>query len=112
MKSVVGPFVAAVVLALAGGAFWIAGRTESRLADVHKQLATLRYADADTEGDEVEQSLSVERRVPVLGAAAANDVRDARAAAGYWRSDYAAIAPHHDANGVVTESNPAILFLS
>ncbi len=112
MKSVVGPLVAAVVLALAGGAFWIAGQTESRLADVHKQLATLRYADADTEGDEVEQSLGVERRVPVLGPAAENDVRDARASAGYWRSDYAAIAPHHDANGVVTESDPAILFLS
>ena len=112
MKSVVGPLIAAVVLALTGGAFWIAGHTESRLADVHKQLATLRYADADTEGDDVEQSLGVERRVPVLGPAAENDVRDARAAAGYWRSDYAAIAPHHDANGVVTESNPAILFLS
>jgi hypothetical protein len=112
MKSVVGPFVAAVVLALAGGAFWIAGHTESRLADVRKQLATLRYADADTEGDEVEQSLGIERRVPVLGPAAEQDVRDARAAAGYWRSDYAAIAPHHDANGVVTESDPAILLLS
>ena len=112
MKSVFGPFIAAVVLALAGGAFWIAGHTESRLADVHKQLATLRYADADTEGDEVEQSLGVERRVPVLGPAAENDLRDARAAAGYWRLDYAAIAPHHDANGVVTESDPAILLLS
>ena len=112
MKSVFGPFIAAVVLALAGGAFWMAGHTESRLADVHKQLATLRYADADTEGDEVEQSLGVERRVPVLGPAAENDVRDARASAGYWRSDYAAIAPHHDANGVVTESDPTILFLS
>ena len=49
MKSVVGPLVAAVVLALAGGAFWIAGQTESRLTDVHKQLATLRYGVSVTD---------------------------------------------------------------
>jgi hypothetical protein len=39
-------------------------------------------------------------------------VRDTRAAAGYWRADYEAIAPRRDANGVVTETDPAILFLS
>src|SRR5438093_13200422 len=98
MKSVFGPFIAAVVLALAGGAFWIAGHTESRLADVHKQLATLRYADADTEGDEVEQSLGVERRVPVLGPAAENDVRGARAPPGYSRADHRGLGPHRDGN--------------
>src|SRR5882762_3536418 len=102
MKSAVGPFLAAVVLALAGGAFWIAGQTENRLAEVHKQLAMLRYADAESEGGEVEQSLGMERRVPMIG----------RAVAGYWRSDYAAVAPQKDANGVVTETDPVILFLS
>ena len=112
MKSVVGPLVAAVLLAAAGGAFWIAGHTETRLAEVHKQLATLRYAQAETEGSDVEASLGLERRVPVLGTSAELDVRDARASAGYWRSDYAAIAPQHDANGVVTETDPAILLLS
>ena len=39
-------------------------------------------------------------------------MRDTRATAGYWRADYAAIAPRRDANGVVTETDPAILFLS
>jgi hypothetical protein len=112
MKSVFGPLVAALVLVAAGGAFWIAGHTENRLADVHKQLATLRYADAESGGGDVEESLGLERRVPVLGAAAAHDVRDLRASAGYWRTDYSAIAPQHDANGVVTESDPAILLLS
>ena len=112
MKSAVGPFLAAVVLALAGGAFWIAGQTENRLAEVHKQLAMLRYADAESEGGEVEQSLGMERRVPMLGSRVEADVRDTRAAAGYWRSDYAAVAPQKDANGVVTETDPAILFLS
>jgi hypothetical protein len=112
MKPVIGPAAAAVAFALAGGAFWIAGQTDRRLADVHAQLAMLHYVAADTEGDDVEQSLGLVRRAPVLGPAAATDVRDARAAAGYWRSDYAAIAPRHDANGVVTEADPAILYLS
>jgi hypothetical protein len=50
--------------------------------------------------------------VPMVGRAAETDVRDTRAAAGYWRTDYDAIAPRRDANGVITETDPAILFLS
>ena len=51
-------------------------------------------------------------RVPVLGNAAETDARDVRATAGYWRRDYAALAPQHDANGVITETDPAILLLA
>ena len=114
MKSSIGPFVAAIVLVLVGSGLWLAGRTETRLADVHKQLATLQYADAQNTGAGVEQSqsLALERRVPMLGKAAATDARNVRAAAGYWRTDYAAIAPQHDANGVITETDPAILLLN
>jgi hypothetical protein len=112
MKSVAVPLVAAVVLALAGGAFWVVGDTETRIADMHKRLATLHYDEAESEGEAVEQSLGLERRVPMVGRVAETDVRDTRASAGYWRSDYAAIAPRRDANGVVTETDPAILFLS
>jgi hypothetical protein len=112
MKSVVGPFAAAVVLALAGAAFWIAGQTENRLAEVHRQLAMLRYADAASEGGEFAESLGIERRVPVIGRAVETDARDIRAAAGYWGSDYSAVAPQKDANGVVTETDPAILLLA
>ena len=114
MKSAVGPFVVAIVLVLAGAGLWLAGRTETRLTDVHKQLATLQYADAQSIGADVErsQSLALERRVPMLGKAAETDARDVRAAAGYWRTDYAAIAPQKDANGVVTETDPAILLLN
>ena len=88
MKSVAGPFVAAVVLGLLGGAFWLAGQTENRLAAVHKQLAMLRYADAFDEGGSVEESLGLERRMPVVGQRAESDVRDLRASAGYWQADY------------------------
>ena len=112
MKSIVGPFAAAVALALAGAAFWIAGQTETRLADVHKQLAMLRYTDAVSEGVRFEQSLGLGRRVPMMGRAVEADAHDARASAGYWQADYASIAPQHDANGVVTETDPAILLLS
>ena len=66
MKSIVGPLAAAVVLALAGAVFWTAGQTETRLAEVHKQLATLRYADASSEGGRFEDSLGVERRNHLL----------------------------------------------
>ena len=114
MKSALVPFLAAVALALAGAGFWLAGHTETRLADVHKQLATLQYADAQSHGAALEQSqsLALERRVPMLGKATETDARDARAAAGYWRTDYAAIAPQHDPNGVITETDPAILLLN
>src|SRR3954468_21694465 len=114
MKSALGPFIAAIVLTLAGAGLWLAGRTETRLIDVHKQLATLQYADAQNTGAALEQSqsLALERRVPMVGKAAETDARDTRAAAGYWRNDYAAIAPAHDANGVITETDPAILLLN
>ncbi|MCU1384038.1 MAG: hypothetical protein JWL71_2735, partial [Acidobacteria bacterium] len=114
MKSALGPFLLAIVLTVAGAGLWLAGRTETRLADAHKQLAVLQYADAQSHSAAVEQSqsLSLERRVPIVGKAADTDARDTRAAAGYWRSDYAAIAPQHDANGVITETDPAILLLN
>jgi hypothetical protein len=112
MKSVAGPLVAAIVLAVAGGAFWLLGKTETRIADMHKQLAMLHYEEADSEGQAVEEGLGLERRVPMVGRAAEADVRDTRATAGYWRADYEAIAPRRDANGVLTETNPAILFLT
>jgi hypothetical protein len=112
MKSVVPPIVAAIVLAALGSVFWLAGKTETRLAEVHKQLATLHYDEAEAEGSDVEGSLGLERRVPVVGPAAEHDLRSVRANAGYWRTDYAAIAPAKDANGVVVEKDPAILFLA
>ncbi|MBI3490288.1 MAG: hypothetical protein HY047_00570 [Acidobacteria bacterium] len=112
MKGIAGPLVVAVVLAVAGAAFWTMGQTDQRLADVHKQLATLRFvaAGAGTEG--VEQALGVERRLPVVGQEAVTDVRDVRATSAYWRSDYTAIAPQKDAGGIVTDTDPTVVFLA
>jgi hypothetical protein len=112
MKSVVAPLVVAVVLALAGTGFWLAGQTETRLADAHKRLATLQYSEAAAASDEVEQSIGLERRLPVVGPQTDLEVRDLRAEARYWRTDYAALAPQRDAAGSLTETNPALQLVS
>jgi hypothetical protein len=112
MKSVVGPLVVAILLAVAGAAFWLAGQTETRLANAHKQLATLQYSEAAAASDDVEQKIGLERRVPVFGARADVDVRDLRAEAKYWRADYASLAPQRDAAGSLTETNPALQLVS
>ena len=83
MKSVAAPLVTAIVLALAGGAFWLVGHAETRIADMHKELAMLHYEEVDSEGEAVEQGLGLERRMPLVGKAAEADVRDTRAVAGY-----------------------------
>ena len=112
MKSVVTPLVVAIVLALAGTGFWLAGDAETRLADAHKRLATLQYGEAMAASDEVEQSIDLERRLPVVGPQSAFDLRDLRAEARYWQSDYASLAPQRDAAGSLTETNPALQLVS
>ena len=112
MKGVVAPLVFAVVLALAGTGFWLAGQTETRLADAHKRLATLQYSEAATASDQVEQSSGLERRLPVVGPQSELEVRDLRAEARYWRTDYASLAPQRDAAGSLVETNPALQLVS
>jgi hypothetical protein len=112
MKSVFGPLCIAIVLALAGGAFWLAGQTERRLAEMHQQLALLQYADSIDEDEGGEATLGWSRRLPRLGEAMANDLRDERAQAQYWRSEYAAVEPKRDSAGALTESDPHLLLVS
>ncbi|HYM25924.1 MAG TPA: hypothetical protein VEU08_22060 [Vicinamibacterales bacterium] len=110
MKSVIGPLVLAIVLALAGAMFWIGGGTERRLADIHAQLATLQYSSVTADSEDAEQHLGLARRLPQVGAAAASDLRDVRATADYWRGGYSAIAPQAkpaSAPGVGTDGGAA-----
>ena len=51
MKSIIVPAVLAVVLATAGFVVWTMGKAEGRLADAHRELAMLQYADASAESD-------------------------------------------------------------
>jgi hypothetical protein len=112
MKSVVAPLVFAVVLALGGSGFWLAGQTETRLADAHKRLATLQYSEAAAASDQVEESSGLERRLPLVGPQSELEVRDLRAEARYWRTDYASLAPQRDAAGSLVETNPALQLVS
>jgi len=111
MKSVVGPIFLAVLLFIAGAAFWIAGHTERRLAEMHQQLATLRYANAMNEGDEVDDSMGLARRLPRVGDALASDTRNERALAQYWSFDYSGLEPKRDAAGALTESDPSLVLV-
>jgi len=112
MKSVIAPLILAIALAVAGTGFSLAGQTEKRLADVHNELATLQYASATSDSEQVETDLGAARRVPQVGQAAASDLRDTRATATYWAGGYGSITPQKDANGVVTETDPQILLLA
>jgi len=112
MRSVLGPLLIAIVLALAGGAFWVTGQTERRLAEMHQQLALLQYADLSSEDDDGEATLGLSRRLPRMGDAMTNDLRDERALAQYWRSEYAAVEPHRDSAGALTETDPHLLLVS
>jgi hypothetical protein len=112
MKSIIGPLVVAIVLALVGSGFWLGGATETRLADAHKQLVTLQYDAAAAASDDVARDIGLERRVPVVGPQADLDARDLAAKAKYWRADYASLAPQRDAAGALSETNPALQFVS
>ncbi len=112
MKSIVAPTLFALLFALAGAAFWLAGQADRRVADVHLQLATLQYGAANSNGADVEQSLDLERRVPIVGPEAVADVHDATTTAKYWQGDFAGVTPRHDAAGAVSDTDPAILLVA
>lgn len=122
MKSIIGPLLVAIGLAVAGGASWVAGQSERRLVGAHAQLATLRYGDAAATADAAERAradfiervniLGLGRTIAALNRPAATDARDLHATADYWRSSYAAIAPQKDAIGRVVEADTAILTLA
>jgi len=112
MKSVVIPALLALVLAVGGAAFWIAGEGDRKVADVYTQLATLQYGAADKSSASAEQSLDLERRIPVVGPEAVSDLHGAATTARYWQSDYTGVQPQHDASGSVTETDPRMLLLA
>jgi len=70
MRSIIVPAVLAVVLAAAGFAFWTMGKAEGRLADAHRELAMLQYADASAESD---QTLGAPWLVQRVGWSGVND---------------------------------------
>ena len=80
IKSIVIPAVLAVVLAVAGWGFWTLGHTEQRLAEAHKQLAVLQYAEAGNESDDAAAEPPMVQRLIAQGGLSDGDAKDASAA--------------------------------
>ena len=115
MKSIVIPAVLAVVLALGGSVFWSIGKAEQRLADAHKELALLQYADAGSESDAAVTDPPLMQRAVVaggLGRELSTDARHVRATADYWQTRYGALEPKRDAGGGIVETNPDVLLFA
>ncbi|HEY7292277.1 MAG TPA: hypothetical protein VH583_20740 [Vicinamibacterales bacterium] len=112
MKSIVVPGILAVLLAIGGGAFWTIGKAEERLADAHRQLATLQYDEASAQSDATTASQPMVQRLAGLGRDEQVDARHLHATADYWQSRYMALEPKRDAGGTITETDPEVLMLA
>ena len=117
MKRIVIPAILAVVLALVGWGFWTIGHTEERLAEAHRQLAVLQYADAGTESDAAAANPPMVERLIAQGgmgdaATVARDAHQLHATADYWQAHYAALEPKRDAGGAITERDPDLLMFA
>ena len=112
MKSVVIPAVLAVVLAIAGTAFWTMGKAEQRLADAHKELVMLQYANAGAASDAAIAEPPLIERVGGLGRDEIVDARHVKSTADYWQAAYAALEPKRDAGGSIAETDPEVLLLA
>jgi hypothetical protein len=60
----------------------------------------------------VDATLGLARRLPGVGDAMETDMRDERAVAQYWRSEYTAVEPNRDASGALTDTDPHLLLLA
>jgi hypothetical protein len=107
-----GQVAAALLVFVLAGVTWRAARLQSRVADVHEELALLQYGAPVDEYEDIEQSVGLVGRVPGLADALLNDVREHRAAAEYWDARYDALTLPRDTNGVVTEEDPAMLLFA
>src|SRR5262245_32117568 len=112
MKSIVIPAVLTVLLAAAGVVFWTMGKAEQRLADAHREMAMLQYADASAESDATVASRPLVQRVGGFGDDEQVDARHLHATADYWETRYNALEPKRDAGGAITETDPDLLLLA
>jgi hypothetical protein len=112
MKSIAIPAVLTVLLAAAGVVSWTMGKAEQRLADAHREMAMLQYADASAESDATVASRPLVQRVGGFGGDEQVDARHLHATADYWQTRYTALEPKRDAGGTITENDPEVLMLA
>jgi hypothetical protein len=112
MRAVSGRVFLMLLLLAAAAMLWSVGQARRRLADGHRQLATLQYAAPGEAYPDIEQSLRYIGRVPAAGEAMRSDAREQRAASQYWLSQYGALKPERDSSGALAEHDPQVLFLA
>ncbi|HEY7446503.1 MAG TPA: hypothetical protein VH702_00050 [Vicinamibacterales bacterium] len=93
MKGVIGYVMAAIVLALIGGALLIASRLDRGIADSQENLVTQKFDQSLATFENAERYYGYASRLPWIGSGPLNDVRARRATAQYWQRQYVAIVP-------------------
>lgn len=101
---------AAVLLLVAGEALRRTSGTDNRMATALEAMATTAPGIAATEFSDMEGSLGIVARVPVLGPALVRDMRYRQAEASYWAGDYGPLTAREEA---ATEGDdPAMKFMT
>ena len=114
MKRLVIRLIIAAALLAAGQALRRASLIETRLADSQQQLTTATASVTPASFDDLEASLDLATRIPVVGDAMLRDVRHQRALAAYWNGDFASVATPRPATTAEAEDevdDPSLLFL-
>jgi len=111
MKTLIGFAILVIVLAGAGIAVRRAANIEDNVAAAAEQLATTTRVAPDLDR-ELDESVALVGRVPLLGPRVSREVRLQRASANYWQGNYAALAAQPASTGAAPEEDPALLFLS
>jgi hypothetical protein len=96
---VVGSLILALLLAGAGLVSWRFGRSERELADLHTDVATLRFAAAADRAAAF-KPIPGQDLIPGIGSVVGSGSRDDRATADYWLTRYDRLAGERGADGV------------
>lgn len=112
MKSGVGYWLGAIVLALLGTVALLWGRVEHETAQAEQRIATLEFAGVDESLIRAERFYEYAARVPFFGTHRLNEIRARKAAVHYWQRDYGAIVPAQaDPIGALPPDNVELQFI-
>jgi hypothetical protein len=112
MKSSLGYWFGAIVLAVLGTVALIWGRVEHETAQAEQRIATLDFSGVDESLTRAERFYEHAARVPFFGTRRLNEIRARKAAVHYWQRDYDAIVPSQaDPVGAVPPDNVELQFI-
>ena len=109
MKTIAGGLILGIVLVAAGALFWSQAAFTRRVADAHRELATLRYQPADALDSTAEGWFDQGWRAAALAPLAA-DVERYRARTTYWLEHYPALTPLLEITGPQAVKDSEVLF--